>query len=235
MGVEWFPAEIFARLKGEEGRGVATLTPFSAIQESFQEDGGDIRSWVEEVGSLEELHEIVKGCQRCGLHRFRQRIVFGKGAHDAKIVVVGDAPGVAEEASGAPFVGDGLILLQKMLDAIGVDMDSVYLAPALKCRLHKGRSPRREEVDSCGEILFAQLRLISPKAILLMGAAAARAALGRGGVLTKIRGKVVSRFGAKIVATYNPSFILNSPPEQQAVLKRIVWHDLKLFRDRCLR
>ena len=184
--------------------------------------------------TLEELKMTLSSCTMCHLHRTRTRPVQGTGPEGAKVAVVVDPPGAAEESAGRPCTGEAWELLKRMLSAIELDPEAVYITPALKCRVHGRTPPSRDSVERCGLLLGAELDLVAPAAVLLMGAAAVRAALGSGTALPNSRGKVVSRGGRSLVSTYSPAAILGLPPQRQTQLKRLVWEDLKLFRDKCL-
>jgi DNA polymerase len=173
------------------------------------------------------LESEVSKCTRCELHRGRTQTVFGVGRRDARLLVVGEAPGAEEDRQGEPFVGRAGILLNAMLRSIGLARGDVYIANILKCRPPGNRDPKPEETAECTPYLERQIELIAPRAALAVGRIAAQHLLQSDEPIGRLRGKVLS-FGARripLVVTYHPAYLLRSP-----LAKSKSWQDLCLLR-----
>lgn len=168
------------------------------------------------------LKKRVYNCSGCPLHRTRNNVVFGDGTLDAKLVFVGEAPGYEEDMQGLPFVGRAGKLLTKMIEAIGLSRDKVYICNVLKCRPPNNRSPLPEEVNACKGYLLKQIELISPKVICSLGRYAAAALLNTDDPISKIRGKEIDFNGVVLIPTFHPAYLLRNPAG-----KRDAWEDLK--------
>jgi DNA polymerase len=163
----------------------------------------------------------------CALHQTRTRTVFGVGARDARLLVIGEAPGADEDRQGEPFVGRAGQLLDAMLAAIGLARKEVYIANILKCRPPGNRDPQASEVERCTPYLERQIELIRPRAVLAVGRIAAQHLLQSDQPIGRLRGKVLD-FGTgstPVVATYHPAYLLRSP-----LAKAKAWQDLCLVR-----
>ncbi len=173
------------------------------------------------------LRAVVKDCQRCGLAQTRKQTVFGVGDTQARWLVIGEAPGAEEDARGEPFVGAAGLLLDKMLLAIELPRESVFIANMLKCRPPGNRDPKPEEVACCGPYLQRQIALLKPAIILVVGRIAAQNLLQTDQPLARLRGQV-HRYGAlntPLIVTYHPAYLLRTPGD-----KRKAWDDLKFAR-----
>ncbi|MFN8057831.1 MAG: uracil-DNA glycosylase [Vicinamibacterales bacterium] len=201
----------------------SAATAVSLSQSLFTADGQvttssdrtlpDIRAWIGE-------------CTRCKLHTLgRKQIVFGVGNPEADLMFVGEAPGRDEDIQGEPFVGRAGQLLTKIIEAIGLTRDLVYIANVIKCRPPENRNPEPDEVTACEPFLFAQIKTINPKVIVALGSFAARAMLRTDAPISKIRGRVYTLGSVKLVATFHPAFLLRSPDR-----KRDTWEDMKKVR-----
>lgn len=168
-------------------------------------------SSIGEERELSELEREVKGCELCELHKTRNNTVFGEGDINAKIVFVGEAPGAEEDKLGRPFVGRAGKLLDKMLDAVKLNREDVYICNILKCRPPKNRDPSREEIESCTPYLEEQLRIISPDLIVGLGSFASRFLTGQSGSLSKMRQGEHSYRGIKVIPTYHTAYCLRNP------------------------
>jgi uracil-DNA glycosylase len=172
---------------------------------------------------LAAVRQELGDCTRCKLHGLgRRQIVFGVGNPSADIMFVGEAPGADEDAQGIPFVGKAGQLLTKMIEAMGLRRDEVYIANVLKCRPPNNRDPQPDEVESCEPFLFQQIASIQPKVIIALGAFAARTLLKTMDPISRMRGRVYEYRAAKLIPTFHPSFLLRSPG-----YKRDAWEDLK--------
>lgn len=189
--------------------------------------------------ALSRLEREVIRCQRCPLYRTRTHHVFGEGHPDAKLLFVGEAPGREEDLQGRPFVGAAGQLLTKMIEAIGLSREQVYICNILKDRPPHNRTPLPDEVEACAPFLIRQLAIIQPKVICTLGAIAAKALLGAEVSISQIRGRVHRyRVGEEVldgrtptdvevreipvIPTFHPAYLLRNPSA-----KRLVWQDLK--------
>lgn len=176
--------------------------------------------------ALGALRADIGDCTRCKLHTLgRKQIVFGVGNPDADLMFVGEAPGADEDVQGVPFVGRAGQLLTKIIEAIGLTRDDVYIANVIKCRPPQNRNPEQDEVDTCEPFLFRQIDVIKPKVIVALGTFAARALLRTLDPISRLRGHVYEYRGAKLIPTFHPAYLLRNPSS-----KREVWDDMKLAK-----
>jgi DNA polymerase len=168
------------------------------------------------------LMEAVKRCRRCPLYRTRTHAVVSDGTPHAQLVFVGEAPGRDEDLKGVPFVGAAGQLLTKMIEAMGLRREAVYICNILKDRPPANRTPLPEEVEACLPFLEEQLAIVQPRVICALGAVAAKALLGPHVSITKIRGEVREYRGIPLVPTFHPAYLLRNPPA-----KKFAWVDLK--------
>ncbi len=176
--------------------------------------------------SLEAIREDIGDCRRCRLHEHRKTIVFGEGNTQAKLVFVGEGPGADEDASGRPFVGRAGQLLDKIIVAIGLKREDVYIANIVKCRPPGNCTPERDEVDTCEPFLWRQLAFIRPDVIVALGSPAFQCLLRTREPIGRARGEWRDWNGIKVMPTFHPAFLLRSPDK-----KREVWEDMKKVRD----
>lgn len=169
------------------------------------------------------LESAVGGCRLCGLCESRTQTVFGTGSRDARLMVIGEAPGAEEDRQGEPFVGRAGQLLNSMLRACGFARGDVFIANVLKCRPPQNRDPSDEEAERCLPYLRRQIELVGPAAILCVGRIAAQRLLGTEQPLARLRGQIHRLNGVPVIVTYHPAYLLRSPGE-----KRKSWDDLKL-------
>jgi DNA polymerase len=176
--------------------------------------------------ALALIREDIGDCTRCKLHALgRQQIVYGVGNPSADLMFVGEAPGADEDIQGIPFVGRAGQLLTKIIEAIGLARDDVYIANVIKCRPPNNRNPDPDEVDACEGFLFRQIDSIQPKVIVALGTFAAKALLKTQDPISRLRGRIYEYRGAKLIPTFHPAFLLRSPER-----KRDVWEDMKKVR-----
>jgi DNA polymerase len=170
--------------------------------------------------------DIGPDCTRCKLHTLgRRQVVFGVGNPDADLMFVGEAPGADEDVQGIPFVGRAGQLLTKMIQAINLERDHVYIANVIKCRPPENRNPEPDEVATCEPFLFQQIDAVRPKVIVALGSFAAKALLRSNESISRLRGRIYDFRGAKLIPTFHPAFLLRSPDR-----KRDAWEDLKRAR-----
>lgn len=174
---------------------------------------------------LIKLYHEIKDCQRCGLANNRIKLVFGGGNPNSNIMLIGEAPGFNEDREGKPFVGKAGQLLDKILNAIELSRDKVFITNVVKCRPPQNRDPQPDEWRTCHFILKRQIEIIKPQLILILGRIAANVLLEKEESISKLRGTVYQVFDAKAVVTYHPAALLRNPG-----LKRSTWEDVKLFQ-----
>lgn len=170
-----------------------------------------------------ELKSTVHSCQACALRAGCTQTVFGVGAEKADWLLIGEAPGEEEDASGEPFVGAAGKLLDNMLLAIKLKRSNVYIANVIKCRPPEDRSPHVGEISQCLPYLQRQIALIQPKVIVALGKVASNALLGKDATLASLRGTPHDYQGIPLIVTYHPAYLLRSPSE-----KAKAWQDLCL-------
>jgi uracil-DNA glycosylase family 4 len=174
--------------------------------------------------ALRAIREEIGDCQRCPLAKTRNKIVFGDGDPNARLMFVGEGPGADEDAQGLPFVGRGGQLLNNMIAAMGLKREEVYIANIVKCRPPQNRVPEPVEANTCDPFLFQQIGVIRPELIVALGATAATYLLG--GVkrpLSSLRGRIHEALGTKLIITYHPAFLLRDPTQ-----KKEAWKDLQM-------
>lgn len=171
----------------------------------------------------------MNGCEACRLCKGRHNAVPGEGRRDADIMLIGEGPGEQEDLSGRPFVGPAGQLLDRMLAAVGLERGEVYIANVVKCRPPRNRQPERDEAEACLPYLRAQVALVRPRIIVLLGATAARNAIGPDIRITRDRGRWYEKDGVELLVTYHPSALL-----RDASLKRAAWEDFKGLHARAL-
>jgi uracil-DNA glycosylase family 4 len=177
--------------------------------------------------ALAAVRTDIGDCTRCKLHGLgRRQIVFGVGNPAADLMFVGEAPGHDEDVQGIPFVGRAGQLLTKIIEAIGLAREDVYIANVIKCRPPENRNPEPDEVDTCEGFLFQQIDIIKPKVIVALGTFAARALLRTLDPISRLRGRVYEYRGAKLIPTFHPAYLLRNPAS-----KREVWEDMKRVRE----
>jgi len=180
------------------------------------------RPFAQTLGAvIEELGE----CHRCRLSRKRKNIVFGQGNEKANLVFVGEAPGYEEDIQGMPFVGKAGQLLTRMIAAIGMTREEVYITNVVKCHPPQNRAPLPDEIDCCYPFLAKQLRIIQPMLICALGNAAAQTLLDTEAGITTVRGTFHSWEGTKVMPTFHPAYLLRNPER-----KRQAWEDMQAIQ-----
>lgn len=175
--------------------------------------------------SWQMLHEQIASCEKCRLCQTRQHTVPGEGNPKSRILFVGEGPGAREDEQGRPFVGPAGQLLDRMLAAIGLDRESVYIANVVKCRPPNNRVPEPDEVAACLPYLRMQTGLLQPRILVCLGATAARAIIDPNFRITRERGVWQERKGVWIMATYHPSALLRDPAK-----KKEAWQDMQAIQ-----
>jgi DNA polymerase len=167
----------------------------------------------------------IQNCTKCSLAKTRTHFVFGQGNPNADIMFIGEAPGRDEDVQGYPFVGKAGQLLNKILAAIHLKREEVYIANILKCRPPNNRTPSIDEIELCKPYVIRQIELIQPKIICLLGAVAVRGILGKQSSLSSLRGRIHEFMGIDVIVTYHPAALLRNPK-----LKRPTWDDVRMLR-----
>jgi uracil-DNA glycosylase len=173
--------------------------------------------------TLEGVRDRLGDCQRCLLHRTRHRLVFGEGNPRAELVFVGEAPGADEDTQGRPFVGSAGQLLTKIISAMGLQRENVYICNILKCRPPDNRNPQPDEIAACEPFLIRQLQAIRPRVICALGTFAARTLLKSEAPISVLRGRFHAYQGIPLMPTYHPAYLLRNPGA-----KKQVWDDIQM-------
>ena len=194
------------------------ITAGTASDELFNSD-------IMRLNSLKTIADAVESCTRCPLYKTANKGVPGAGNAKAKLVVVGEAPGANEDETGLPFVGAAGNLLTKILAAVELTREEVFISNVVKHRPPGNRNPTPEEIAACSPYLVRQLQLIKPKVILALGTFAAQTLLETKTPIGKLRGEVHRYHGIPVVVTYHPAALLRNPS-----WKRPTWEDVKLAR-----
>lgn len=173
--------------------------------------------------ALLTLREGIGECSRCKLSGGRKKLVFGVGKPDAELLFVGEGPGADEDEQGEPFVGKAGQLLTRMIEAMGLRREEVYIANVVKCRPPGNRDPEPDEIAACEPFLKAQIAALSPRIIVALGRFAVQTLLRDATPITKQRGRWREYEGVKLMPTFHPAYLLRSPGE-----KKKAWEDLQL-------
>ncbi|HXN56003.1 MAG TPA: uracil-DNA glycosylase [Myxococcales bacterium] len=172
--------------------------------------------------TLQAVRDELGACTRCKLHRGRTNIVYGVGSERARLVFVGEAPGEDEDLSGEPFVGKAGQLLTRMIEAMGLRREDVYICNTVKCRPPNNRNPEPDELAACEPFLKGQLAALRAEAIVTLGKFAAQALLRDNSPISRLRGTWREYAGVALMPTFHPAYLLRSPGE-----KGKVWSDLQ--------
>jgi uracil-DNA glycosylase family 4 len=171
---------------------------------------------------LQQLAAAVHDCRKCRLHQGRTQVVFGTGNPEADLVFIGEAPGEEEDRQGEPFVGPAGELLTRIIEAIGLHREQVYILNVIKCRPPHNRNPLPDEVATCRPILQAQLDCLRPRVICALGTFAAQALLQTEEKISRLRGRFHMLGEIQVMPTYHPAYLLRNPHA-----KRAVWDDMQ--------
>jgi len=191
-----------------------------------RDDHATVHQWgkhrVPRTGSLAEIKAELRNCRRCELHRGRTHMVFGAGCPEARLVFVGEGPGYEEDKQGHPFVGAAGKLLNRILAAMHLNREDVYICNIVKCRPPNNRNPRPEEIATCTPFLRRQIRAIDPEYICALGKFAAQTLLQTDIPISKLRGRFHDYHGIPVMPTYHPAYLLRNPEK-----KGDVWRDMQ--------
>jgi uracil-DNA glycosylase len=233
------PAAAMAEIEGEELAKARKAVESSATPAPVKISTAPlpVTSPADRVSALKVIREDIGDCTRCVLHQQgRKQIVFGIGNVRPDIMFVGEAPGADEDEQGEPFVGRAGQLLNKMIEAMGIKREDVYIANVCKCRPPGNRTPEKEESDTCSPFLMRQIAVVRPRVIVALGAIASKAMLGVNDSMANLRGKIYDftpkineglpediGFSTKLVVTYHPAYLLRDPRQ-----KSEAWKDLQM-------
>jgi uracil-DNA glycosylase len=186
-----------------------------------------LESWISNTSgrqseTLDEIRNDLGDCQRCKLWKGRNNIVYGTGNPHARLVFVGEGPGYDEDRQGEPFVGKAGQLLTKIIQAMKLSRDQVYICNVIKCRPPENRNPEPDEIKACFPFLKRQLDTISPDYICALGSVATNSLLEKEVFISRVRGRFFDYKGIKVMPTYHPAYLLRNPDK-----KREVWEDVQ--------
>ena len=179
----------------------------------------------EAAAALKAIREDLGECQRCKLHVTRKNIVFGQGSPNARLMFIGEAPGADEDEQGLAFVGKAGQLLTRIIEAIGLRREDVFIANVIKCRPPQNRNPEPDEIESCQPFLERQIEAIRPEVIVGLGKFAAHWLLKTAEPITRLRGRLGHYRDIKVMPTYHPAYLLRNP-----AAKKEVWEDMKAVK-----
>ena len=177
---------------------------------------------VDKETALSALGKEFAECSLCGLCKTRTHVVFGTGNPHAELMFVGEAPGYDEDRQGEPFVGAAGQLLTKIIEAMKLRRQDVYIANCLKCRPPQNRNPLPSEIATCKPILLKQIEIIQPRIVCALGKFAAQTLLGTQEPISRMRGRFFDWNGVKLLPTFHPAYLLRNPSD-----KKLVWEDMK--------
>jgi uracil-DNA glycosylase len=197
------------------------LKPGLVVGQPQRQDNGPLAA----LSSIEEIANAIKACTACGLHATAKNAVPGEGNPNAGFVCVGEAPGQTEDETGRPFVGAAGQLLTKILAAINLTREEVFICNVLKHRPPGNRNPAPEEITACSPFLLRQLEVLRPRVILALGTFASQTLLQTTTPIGKLRGQVHRYYGVPLIVTYHPAALLRNPS-----WKRPTWEDVQLAR-----
>ncbi len=180
----------------------------------------------ERAAELTALAAVAAGCTRCRLCEGRTKVVFGMGHPDADLMFIGEGPGAEEDRQGLPFVGAAGELLTRIIQAIEMTRDEVYIANVVKCRPPGNRDPQPDEVAACRGYLERQIALVRPRVIVALGRVAAQTLLGNDSPIGRMRGQWFRVQSIPTMVTYHPAALLRN-----SALKRPTWEDIQQVRD----
>lgn len=184
--------------------------------------------------SIEKIEEQIRKCKACPLHKTRLNTVPGVGSIKSPIMFVGEGPGADEDEQGVPFVGRAGQLLTKILSAVELKREDLYITNVVKCRPPENRNPKEEEMKACSNFLYSQIALINPKIIVTVGSVATKALIGdligKEGI-TKLRGKFFEWRGIRVMPILHPSYLLRNPSVEKGKPKWLTWQDMLIIRE----
>ena len=226
LGVAGVSRDPAWRQRPDGEKGVVPLFQAPPPEKGYDPFLAPVPLFREPAEALAAVKAFIGECTRCKLSGLgRRQVVFGVGSPGADLMFVGEAPGAEEDAQGMPFVGKSGQLLTKIIEAIGLERENVYIANVIKCRPPQNRNPKPDEIETCEPFLFQQIDLIKPKVIVTLGKFAAQCLLRSEEPISRLRGRIFDYRGAKLIPTFHPAYLLRNPSS-----KRDVWEDMKLVK-----
>lgn len=219
-GVDGIPAELVTAAETNTAR-LRTAVPEQGMESAMTIE----LDLPEKHETLEEIRKDLGQCQRCKLGATRKNLVFGVGNPKARLVFVGEAPGADEDAQGEPFVGDAGKMLNRIIAAMELKREDVYICNVIKSRPPQNRPPEADEVAACMPFLLRQIASIRPEVIVALGSSAAQALLQTKVPISKMRGKFHDFHGIPLMPTYHPSYLLRTGGNSDSFWS--VWDDMK--------
>ncbi len=213
----------FQNNENEQVKGEKEVAKTKLVDSLF----GDISEALPESNeTLEDIRkEIGADCMRCGLCKERTQVVNSVGNPNADLMIIGEAPGADEDAKGEPFVGRAGKLLTKIIEAIGMRREDIFIGNINRCRPPENRQPTGEESETCKPFLLREVAAVRPKVIVVLGNTAMKNLLETKTGITKMRGSFVDYHGVKVMPTFHPAYLLRDPRK-----KREVWEDMKMVK-----
>lgn len=218
-GVDGIPVELMYAAEP-----VATPQPVLAQEQEPAEPVNEQQPTTKKVESLEQIRKDLGPCQRCKLGATRKNLVFGVGNPHARLVFVGEGPGADEDAQGEPFVGDAGKMLNRIIAAMELKREDVYICNVVKCRPPQNRPPESDEVETCVPFLLRQIASVKPEVIVALGTSAAQALLQTKVPISKLRSKFHDFHGIPLMPTYHPSYLLRTGGNSDSFWS--VWDDM---------
>ena len=195
----------------------------------YKKNNGKSDTSKSKINQLNTLREKISSIRNCDLKKNAINLVFSDGNPNAKIMIIGEGPGANEDKEGKPFVGRAGKLLDKMLEAIKLNRNNVYISNVVNFRPPMNRKPTEKEIEKYLPFLLRHIELINPKILLLLGSTALNALIGNEVVISKARGKWMSKkigdTNPDIIASFHPAFLMRQPDQ-----KKYAWEDLKMIR-----
>ncbi len=178
---------------------------------------------------LKCVKEECEKCQKCRLAKTRTNIVFSDGIPNSKLMLIGEAPGANEDATGIPFVGRAGKLLDKIFESVGLSrQNNVYICNTVKCRPPENRNPEPDEKEACRHFLDKQIEILKPRIILICGAVALNSMMGLKGGITRVRGQWFDGpYGSRMMPIFHPSYLLRYQSHEKGSPKWLMWQDIK--------
>jgi uracil-DNA glycosylase family 4 len=217
-GIDGLPAETACTTLQPEPH--ATIPAHSIQKPASTQPDSDSTAHEE----LEKIRKNLGDCQRCKLAATRKNLVFGVGNRQARIVFVGEAPGADEDEKGEPFVGDAGKILNRIITAMGITREEVYICNVVKCRPPGNRNPEPDEINACSPFLTRQIRSIQPEVVVALGAFATQTLLSTKEPISRLRGKFRDFHGMPLMPTFHPSYLLRSGGNSDSFWN--VWDDM---------
>lgn len=219
-GVDGIPAELIAEAAGSDPVRQRTAPAELEVENAMSDQLNE----ADTHETLEQIRKNLGPCQRCKLGATRKNLVFGVGNPKARLVFVGEGPGADEDTQGEPFVGDAGKMLNRIIAAMELKREDVYICNVVKCRPPQNRPPEGDEVGTCSPFLLRQLQSIRPEAIVALGSSAAQALLQTKVPISKLRGKFHDFHGMPLMPTYHPSYLLRTGGNSDSFWS--VWDDM---------